>query len=209
MKKFFASAHYLNFCNPMDIHSPSDALRATQTDDAANDEPCRSWKHRLIVVHSMEEAGESRCASWWLLLITRSLTTAGLLVTGIWTFYFFTFYIAMLHHFGSTLWFLFPAISTNLPRKGSDNQVFPTVTLVLHGIFTVASSYYVGMLGADLIFKKPFEFVASTPFPFRFYLFDVLVMQARMRLRYRYAFVATFFDTLTDVIVYSSRPREI
>lgn len=195
------------------MDQPNESLPVT--DPTVEDNvPRRSCKYRLIVEHSMKEAGESRWARWWLLLTTRILSSAMILGSGIVGYIAISrpvsplsFAATLPFNFGPGLSFLFLTICTILHKKGSEKVTFPTLTLVIHAIFLVTSAYGFAHVMSTLIFNVP-DYFSPENYPIGLHLIDVLVMQARIRLRFRYAFLGTVLRTVIDVIVFVSVPKK-
>lgn len=183
---------------------------------ASNDKPSRSCKDRFVVVHTIKEAGESHWAPWWLLLITRLLSCASLFGLEMYSVMrgplfnvphidtkYGVIYIRRIYHFGSAFTFFLLVICTALSVKGSNIVAFPTLTLQLHGIFSVLSLDMLASL-VVLLFTKGLFFTTAF-IPFALYLFDILVMHSRMRLRYRCAVIGWFFTVLFDLFIFLTK----
>lgn len=187
----------------MDSSPPNDTLPVTDP-AATNDAPRRSCTDRFAVVHEYNEAGTSRWAPWWLLLLTRLLSCGGLFGVAIyWVIQAPFFDMVHIYHFGIALSFFLLMVSTALHEKGLQKPAFQTATLLIHGIFAVLSLFTAASSILLLILGSTFYITGFIPFVL--YIFDILVMQSRMRLRYRCAFIGWFISLVWDVIVMFSR----
>lgn len=157
-----------------------------------------------MVVHSMEEAGTSRWAAWWLLFLSRLLSFGAIFGLALYNVIFEPYFnTTHIYNFCAALSFFLLVVCTALNEKGSNNTHFATVTLLLHGIFSEFSFYTfasVILIAAShgSTFYGPVLILQLIPFVL--YLFDILAMQSRMRLRYRCAFIAWIISFVADIV---------
>lgn len=156
---------------------------------------------RVYIVHSMEEAGASRWAPWWLLLLTRIFSCGGLFGLAVyWAIWEPVFFIHHIYNFGAALSFFLLVICTALHANGTNHTAFPTVALLIHGIIAVFSAFITASY-IIMIFSRNFIYITTGFVPLILYILDILVMQSCMRLRYRCAFIAWFTGLISDVII--------
>lgn len=175
-----------------------------------NNAPTCSCNCRIFVAFSMEDAGASLWAPWWLLLITRISSSTGLFTLGALPLIReMRFDFCYVYIFGLGFSFVLLSICTAINREGRDinNTAFPTTSLMLHGIFAVLSVHIFTVFGFKLIFGAA-VFNPMGYIPLFLYLFDILIMQSQMRLPFRCAFIGWFFAVLGNVTVAVSDPTK-
>ncbi len=180
------------------------------TDPAAtpttNDGNPRTYCCKIVGLHDMREAGESRWAPWTALFATRLLTgfiCITFLTLSALKFYFVRSVVTLATLGFSSLTFLALSICTYLQGTGaraSRKSGLSSVVVFLHFITAALSMFIISEFVALIVNRGFHPQYLVLVLPLAFYLLDVIVMRSRIRLRYRYALFFTIVSTLYNVI---------
>ncbi len=154
---------------------------------------------KLIVQHTLREAGESKWAPRVLLVFTRAGTGFVLLTMGgiafLQTAVTRDSLLFSITYNGLATTFFALALCTHLTcccPAGAGGNTFATIIVLAHALFGTLAVFLLTDLAYSTVVFGINEWVAGVlVLPFCAYLSDVVIMQARVRLRFRYILSVT------------------